>query len=198
MPGSMFTQRMISALQIVVRAAACGTALYVLAACPNGDVGAPCNHGPGDPTSKLVTFPALSCNDLLCVYGEDPAIPPGSCTTDAECNMAAVGDDKFACVDNTCKLDLRYVLRRSMCSKRCDSDDDCKNTGIILATKPVAEKNNCERGFRCARLQELGEFCCEKLCVCDDDLGNTAELDASCGTAVNGVYAACNRDDDDF
>src|SRR5688572_33249047 len=43
----------------------------LLTACPQGDVGAPCNHGSVEPpSSKLVTFPALSCSDLLCVYGE--------------------------------------------------------------------------------------------------------------------------------
>ena len=50
----------------------------VLSACPKGDVGAPCNHGSVEPPeSKLVTFPALSCNDLLCIYADEAKAPSG-------------------------------------------------------------------------------------------------------------------------
>ena len=50
--------------------------LPLLSACPQADLGAPCNHGSVEPPdSKLVTFPALSCNDLLCIYADESKAP---------------------------------------------------------------------------------------------------------------------------
>lgn len=153
-------------------------------ACSTGDVGAPCNHGDVDPPStKVVTFPALSCDELLCVYGEERVVPPGDCDEDADCN--AVGAEAiFACElpagggKGSCVLSLDHVLERSMCSKRCSSDADCNNAGA--GHQPVAQDTACRSGFSCARIQALGEFCCERLCVCNDELPDTSELDANC------------------
>lgn len=141
----------------------------LLSACPKGDVGAPCNHGDVDPPdSKVVTFPALSCNDLICVYADEAAPPMNSCSDDATCNAADPGKNKFVCDNGNCKLSSQYVLQRSMCSKTCSSDDDCKDGGI---TKQVlAKQSNCQGSFKCVQIQKLGEFCCQNLCVCEDDL----------------------------
>lgn len=190
------TTKSVPALARAAAKVAALSGFFLLTACPNGDVGAPCNHGSVDPPqSKLVTFPALSCDDLLCVYGEDKPIPATPCSDDAACN--GVGESAFECniedgqSTGTCRLSLEYVLERSMCSKRCDSDSDCENSGITTAQKPVTDKTTCETGFKCARIQQLGEFCCEKLCVCNDDLPDTSELDMNCGEPVGGVYAFC-------
>ncbi len=149
-----------------------GTFLLVplLSACPKGDVGAPCNHGSvAPPESKLVTFPALSCNDLLCVYADEAKAPAGGCNTDMDCNAANTdGKNRFACVSGECQLSLNYVLNRSMCSRKCESDADCKDGGPT--EKVEFEGNACNGAFKCVIIQQLGEFCCEKLCVCEDDL----------------------------
>jgi hypothetical protein len=149
-----------------------------LAACPKGDVGAPCNHGQVEPPeSKLVTFPALSCNELLCVYADiaEPPADPCQAGDHTVCNAASTdGENRFECVTasgaNTgvCKLKIEYVLERSMCSKKCNSDADCKDGGPTQ--KVVVEGTKCETGFSCAKIQTLGQFCCESLCVCNDDL----------------------------
>jgi hypothetical protein len=55
-----------------------------------------------------------------------------------------------------------------MCSKTCSYDSDCEDGG--LGKKVRAEESNCQDGFKCVQIQKLGEFCCEKLCVCNDDL----------------------------
>lgn len=157
--------------------------LSMLTACPTGDVGAPCNHGTvTPPETKLVTFPALSCDDLICVYGEEWPQPEGNCETDDQCNKE-VGTSRFQCVNQSCRLSLEYVLERSMCSKRCSNDSDCKNSGITTADKPIDEEStNCDAGFSCVRIQQLGEFCCERLCVCNDFLptGTIDELNTNC------------------
>lgn len=154
-----------------------------LLGCPKGDVGAPCNHGDVEPPeSKLVTFPALSCDDLLCVYADEDEPPAGGCGDDLDCNPTNEG--KFECVKDdpngsgTCKLKIDYVLERSMCSTKCDDDNDCKDGGPT--EQVVVDDTNCATGFACARIQSLGKFCCEKLCVCNDDLGVTTELDDNC------------------
>jgi hypothetical protein len=160
-----------------------------LSACPKGDVGAPCNHGRIDaPESKLVTFPALSCDELLCVYADEAEAPEFNCqlgpTGDAACNTDP-SKNRFECYDpNTddddttngkCRLRNAYVLERSMCSKKCSSDADCQSAGITQQV--VVDDTACQSGFSCARIQTLGEFCCEKLCVCKDDLNQTAADD---------------------
>lgn len=164
-------------------ATALGALLLVpfLSACPKGDVGAPCNHGDVEPPdSKVVTFPALSCNDLICVYADEQQPPPDPCTMDADCNASDPEKARFACEDGACKLASKYVLERSMCSKTCGSDADCEDGG--LGKKVQAEDSNCAGGFSCVQIQKLGEFCCQKLCVCKDDLsqGTVDQLATEC------------------
>jgi hypothetical protein len=152
-----------------------------LTGCPRGDVGAPCNHGRLDPPStKLVTFPALACNDLLCVYGDDTETPSNECQDDSQCNPPGDATNRFECVNTRCRLRISYVLDRSMCSKKCSTNADCQDGGITQ--RNLASETTCKSGFKCARIQSLGKFCCEKLCVCDDDLGFTEELDNACRT----------------
>jgi hypothetical protein len=151
----------------------------LLSACPKGDVGAPCNHGDVQaPDSQVVTFPALSCNDLLCVFAQKDTPPKAPCTGNPECNTD--GGNRFQCVNKACKLSSTYVLERSMCSKTCSTDADCKDGGI--GKKVLSADSSCENGFTCAPIQTLGEFCCQKLCVCADDIsaGSVAKVNEEC------------------
>ena len=68
-----------------------------------------------------------------------------------------------------------------MCSKTCSSNADCQDGGI--GKQVLAQESNCDGGFSCVQIQKLGEFCCQKLCVCSDDLsqGTVDELDDECG-----------------
>jgi hypothetical protein len=184
-----------------------------LSGCPKGDVGAPCNHGRVEPPeSQLVTFPALSCDDLLCVYADETEPPAGSCTVgaggDQQCNESDITKQRFECVSaggdsnqGICRLRNQYVLERSMCSKKCGSDADCQSSGVT--NQVVVDDTACGSGFKCARIQTLGEFCCEKLCVCEDDLGIGVEdiqRDCAAGTqtgccdgSVEPLPTACGR-----
>lgn len=159
----------------------------VLSACPKGDVGAPCNHGSVEPPeSKLVTFPALSCNDLLCIYADEAKAISGQCSDDAFCNSASTDQPRFSCVNGRCELSLTYVLQRSMCSKRCESDDDCADGGPTEQVR--AKDTSCSGDFKCVIIQQLGEFCCERLCVCEDDIAeatvDTLAMDCESGKIV--------------
>ncbi len=178
-------------------------ALLLSVSCGGGDVGAPCNHGQVEPPeSKLVTFPALACSDLLCVYADEEEAPAGSCSDNLDCDQA--GESKFECVKEVgedtgvCKLRVDYVLERSMCSKKCSNDADCRDGGPTQQV--VVDDTTCSRGFKCARIQTLGKFCCEKLCVCEDDLGVTSDIDAKCSASTQEgccdqmvVPAACGK-----
>lgn len=165
--------------------AALALAPLLLCACPRSDVGNPCNHGPGFvPQSQTITFPALTCDHLLCVYAEDVEAPAGECSDDLDCNNAS-GEQQFRCEEGGCVLDQEYVMGRSMCSRSCESDDDC--AGAVADT-------TCNRGFTCARIQGLGDHCCEKLCVCQDDLDEaTAQtLEAEC--LADAAAGCCDKD----
>jgi hypothetical protein len=128
----------------------------------------------------VITFPALACDQLLCVFAEAIDPPEDSCVSDADCNE----DERFTCVEQRCKLATEYVLERSMCSAECSSDDDCDAQGDTA----------CHTGFACTPLLSLGEHCCEKVCVCKDELDaaslDTLEQQCEAGTAVG----CCDRD----
>ncbi|NJK31014.1 MAG: hypothetical protein HC927_00620 [Deltaproteobacteria bacterium] len=173
--------------------------VMLLTACPQGDVGAPCNHGSVEaPSSKLVTFPALSCSDLLCVYGEEQTVPEITCETSQQCNDAANtgGENIFECVTGACRLSLDYVLARSMCSKTCESDDDCNNTSLNNRPAVDDDETACRTGFSCTVLQQLGQFCCERLCVCNDDLDSLDNLEMDCEPNVGQSWIDCYGEDD--
>jgi len=169
------------------------SALLLSVGCRKGDVGAPCNHGQTEPPdSKLVTFPALACNDLLCVYADDDEASAEPCSDNIDCNPST-DKNQFECVRSDpdsnagiCKLKIDYVLERSMCSKRCDSDADCSDGGPTQ--KVVVDDTTCNRGFECRRIQALGKFCCQKLCVCKDDIGVMGDLDRKCS---DGTQEGC-------
>jgi hypothetical protein len=182
----------------IARAAVPASILVALGSCARGDVGAPCNHGDTEPpASKLVTFPALSCNELLCVYADVAEAPEIACDAGqhAQCNEADPGVERFQCVteegenQGECELKIEYVLERSMCSKKCSSDSDCKDGGV--GKKVVVENTNCQLGFACARIQTLGQFCCEKLCVCRDDLDESTANDIQTECAAGTQEGCC-------
>lgn len=180
----LLSTRISSTLMVGLGAAA----LLLSVGCRKGDVGAPCNHGQVEPPeSKLVTFPALACNDLLCVYADEDEASAEPCSDNLDCDVT--GEGKFECVKadagsstGVCKLRVDYVLERSMCSKKCSSDADCRDGGPTQQV--VVDDTTCQRGFKCARIQTLGKFCCEKLCVCEDDLGVTADIDTKCSAGT--------------
>jgi hypothetical protein len=159
-------------------------ALFALG-CPRHDVGAPCNHGALEPPrTPTVTFPALSCDQLLCVYASSDEPPVTPCGSAADCN--AIGaPDRFECLDGACEVAATHVLSRSMCSRRCDSDADCEGGDLGTA---------CETGFRCARIQSLGDLCCEKLCVCRDDLDEISAVMREDACATGRLEGCCDRD----
>lgn len=161
----------------------------ILAACSRGDVGAPCNHGLVEPPdSQIVTFPATGCDQLLCIYGDEDEAIDVNCTPgdDDVCNPDPTVR-KFECAarsdgSGACRLRADYYLERSMCSKKCNSDEDCANGGV--GNSVVVDDTRCETGFSCAIIQTLGSLCCQGMCVCRDDLGTNEDIARSCSSGL--------------
>jgi len=72
-----------------------------------------------------------------------------------------------------------------MCSAKCSQDSDCE-------TSP---ESPCAGGFICAVPVVTGNFCCERLCICRDQLhlvdAGTVPDPASCDSA-NAANECCN------
>jgi len=173
-------------------------AVVLVASCTRGDVGAPCNHGQIEPpASQVVTFPALSCDQLLCVYGDAQEAPDGACSDNEDCNPSPPYD-RFECLNSSCQLSRQYILERSMCSKKCGSDADCANGGA--GNRVVVDETECGTGFSCAIIQALGTFCCQPVCVCNDDLVPDNMLTQQCeaGTAPGCCVPRPGEDEDEF
>ena len=158
-------------------------ALATMAGCVQSDVGAPCNHGGiNAPQEPAITFPALACDKLMCVYGESAEPPAEPCQGNAECNVD--GGERFVCVEGRCELGLDHVLNRSMCSRKCSSDADCHGG---------PEDSACRTGFTCAPILGLGDFCCEPVCVCKDDLSVPKIEDLTAQCAAGNAVGCCDQ-----
>lgn len=160
--------------------------LICAAGCSQSDVGAPCQHAQGDvPSDPVISFPSLACEQLLCVFGETINAPPEPCDSDADCTRMSGGVDSFVCENNLCAVAQETVLERSMCSTTCDSDAECAD---------FVDGTRCETGFTCAPLMSLGDFCCQKVCVCRDglDVAGSDKLEAACQDSD--VPGCCDRD----
>jgi len=107
--------------------------------CSQSDVGAPCRHAGGDiPTEPLISFPALACDQLMCVFGDDFTAPADPCESSADCERMS-GTDEFRCEAGRCVVERDAVLERSMCTTTCESDAEC--------TDPV-DGTRCGGGVR--------------------------------------------------
>jgi hypothetical protein len=141
-------------------------------------LGAPCDHEhPTRVETKLLTYPHADCNGGICLYADDSVVAPEACDADADCGPTP---SRAECIPSSeddsgvCALDQSYVASRSMCSQVCESNADCT----------TQENTACKAGFVCARVAALGDLCCQRVCVCDDDLGFTEELDAACASST--------------
>jgi hypothetical protein len=143
-------------------------------------VGAPCDHGlpPSEvPESKLLTFPALDCEDLMCLYADVAVAPADPCESDVDCNASNPELGRFVCNDESrCELAADYVAEHSMCTRLCDVDADCGTD----------EPTTCQTGFSCAPQSSLGDACCRPVCVCNDDLDEATahDLEEDCESGI--------------
>ena len=158
---------------------------------PATGVGKPCDHNysPGvEPQTRMLTSPAPACPDLVCLYADDAEPPAGPCDDNDQCNAADPSKEQFLCdlPANRCMLSSDYFLERSMCSAACDSDLDCIADG----------ESNCESGFVCVVQSSLGNFCCQPVCACADDV-DFAVANALATECESGTAGSCCSDHPD-
>jgi hypothetical protein len=141
-------------------------------------LGAPCDHG-GDLgfDGDFHVSRDEGCADGICSYVVSPR--PQDCVVDADCG-AYPEPGAYVCVAGECVTSEAYRRERSMCSQTCETDQDCL---------PVDLSTTCAVGLACVI---ASPDCCEKLCLCLDDLshGGIDEATNACAADMN---ADCPR-----
>lgn len=133
---------------------------------PEGAYGSVCELGlPQDVQSRAVVVQP-ACEGDICVFPFDDDHPP--CGDDGDCS----GPYSICGPNGHCELDQGFVAENSRCTHSCSEDADCPAIA------------GCDGAAVCARLTSLGPLCCEKMCVCPDDLslGTSEQLEAMCAT----------------
>ena len=95
-----------------------------------------------------------------------------------------VGSPALECESSICLHIAGQVT--NMCTARCNADSDCE----------ASPESPCKGGFACVVQVVTGDFCCEKLCACRDqlpspDAGGTFTEPAACDPA-NTANECCN------
>lgn len=70
----------------------------------------------------------------------------------------------------------------STCTAECGSNGDCE----------AETKASCASGFVCAVATQVGNFCCQKLCICRDSLTDGFNVDQSVTPPKIITPAACD------
>jgi len=58
---------------------------------------------------------------------------------------------------------------QALCTSTCSSDDDCADG----ETTSSASSGQCKTGFTCVVATTVGNFCCERMCLCKDFIDTT-------------------------
>ncbi len=131
----------------------------------------------------LVTPMAAACDGDPCIMALAMFPPSTPCTDDAACNVNGFYPNEYRCEQGACVIDEAFVLERSMCAPTCESSADCK---------AFDEDTTCVTGFSCSFVAADGPLCCQKQCVCNDDLGSAAstELERDCAADAAALCGA--------
>jgi hypothetical protein len=85
---------------------------------------------------------------------------------------ATLNGQAVECPSRICLLpagDLTPATTGPLCTAGCSSDDDCSDG----ETSSSAASAQCKTGFTCMVATTVGNFCCERLCVCKDFIDTT-------------------------
>ncbi len=75
------------------------------------------------------------------------------------------------------------------CSAVCSKDSDCD--GQKRDNSDDSDKR-CSSGYTCGVAFVVGPFCCKKLCLCKDFLGDTSlQTPVTCNKSLNGGQTGC-------
>jgi hypothetical protein len=109
----------------------------------------------GCSSSGLSTGDGGSCApDLAAAIGQ-PCVNPIGKPPAAELSSPAL-----ECPQRLCLLEPVDGGARATCTAKCSADCDCAQ----------AQMSECAAGFVCAPVTAVGDFACQKLCVCASDV----------------------------
>ena len=137
-------------------------------------LGAMCDHG-GDlefDGDFHVSRDEEGCAGGICSSIIQPR--PNACVADTDCGDYPT-PGAYVCVAGQCAPSVAYRRERSMCAQTCDTDHDCL---------PVDLTTTCATAIACVI---ASPDCCEKLCLCLDDLsqGGIVDATATCAADMN-------------
>lgn len=118
-----------------------------------------------------VLAPNDQCDGGICLFTYEDQLP-ADCDVDADCGTP----DAVCSDDHKCVLSEAYVADNARCSHTCETAADCPDVP------------GCATGFSCGIVNLLGEFCCQPVCVCNDEisLGTLEHAAAQCAQGFPG------------
>ncbi len=144
-------------------------ASLLLSACGENDVGIPCGQctSKGSPCKK----DADCCSPLAC-QGGTCVVPEGASPT------PQITSNALDCRSRLCLTygDPNDDQRIPLCTKICESDDDCPSSG---ANCPGNERFVCRVGV------EIGALACCKMCICKFFVGSDTAPSSCSGKTPN-------------
>jgi hypothetical protein len=95
---------------------------------------------------------------------------------------AILNGSAVECPSRICLLPAedKVPMTGPLCTAGCSSDDDCDGE------TSSSNKLQCHSGFTCMVATTVGDFCCERLCVCKDFIDTTPRT-----PAYNATPASC-------
>jgi hypothetical protein len=128
----------------------------------------------------LVGLVASGCEDKhigrVCSLDAPDAGASGTGTS------AILNGSAVECPSRICLLPAgdKVPMTGPLCTAGCSSDDDCDGE------TSSRNKLQCHSGFTCMVATTVGDFCCERLCVCKDFIDTTPRT-----PAYNATPASC-------
>lgn len=138
--------------------------------------------GSGD---VVINSTALECPTRTCLMM--PNQPQDPVTEQCDENNPGTCSGQKVCVNNECRAASEF---KGFCTAACSSNDDCDGE-----TSSNTSDRKCARGFVCATPAAVGDFCCQRFCVCRDFLnipdGGVPIVPSAC-EAANPANTCCN------
>lgn len=98
-----------------------------------------------------------------CDLGTTPAGVPGGA------QIVTISSPALECPSRICVGGAPPAGTGGLCTAGCESDQDCQDAETAPANGPSGGR--CEMGFACMWPTTVGDFACQKLCVCRDLVG---------------------------
>ncbi len=119
------------------------------------------------------TFSVAGCNDL----GVGKRCLATTGTGDGGITSTKIDSPSLECYSRLCYQQAATNGKedRLYCTARCVTDKDCQSGEV--ADKPGTGRCPASQGFVCAVASPVGDFACEKFCICKDDLVKGTNLD---------------------